>query len=51
MSSRQLLFKTLYRLGFVPWDGHPLPKSLKDLIEGDSRAARRNRAGHRLRYR
>ena len=35
MSSRQLLFKTFYRLGFVPWDGHPLAKSLKDLIEGD----------------
>jgi cyclopropane fatty-acyl-phospholipid synthase-like methyltransferase len=35
MSSRQLLFKTFYRLGFVPWDGHPLAKSLQDLIEGD----------------
>jgi cyclopropane fatty-acyl-phospholipid synthase-like methyltransferase len=35
MSSRQLLFKTLYRLGFVPWDGHPLAKSLQALIEGD----------------
>ena len=35
MSSRQLLFKTFYRLGFVPWDGHPLAESLKDLIEGD----------------
>jgi SAM-dependent methyltransferase len=34
MSSRQLLFKTFYRLGFVPWDGHPLAKSLRDLIEG-----------------
>jgi SAM-dependent methyltransferase len=33
MSSRQLLFKTFYRLGFVPWDGHPLAKSLRDLIE------------------
>jgi cyclopropane fatty-acyl-phospholipid synthase-like methyltransferase len=39
MSSRQLLFKTLYRLGFVPWDGHPLPKSLQDLIEGDGALA------------
>ena len=36
MSSRQLLFKTLYRLGFTPWDGHPLPTSLKDLIEGET---------------
>ena len=39
MSSRQLLFKTIYRLGFVPWDGHPLPKSLQDLIEGDGALA------------
>ena len=35
MASRQLLFKTFYRLGFTPWDGHPLPKSLQNLIEGD----------------
>ena len=35
MSSRQLLFKTFYRLGFVPWDGHPLPESLRNLIVGD----------------
>jgi len=35
MSSRQLLFKTFYRLGFVPWDGHPLAQSLRDVIEGD----------------
>jgi 2-polyprenyl-3-methyl-5-hydroxy-6-metoxy-1,4-benzoquinol methylase len=35
MSSRQLLFKTFYRLGFVPWDGHPLATSLRDLVEGD----------------
>lgn len=34
MASRQLLFKTFYRFGFVPWDGHPLPKSLQGLIEG-----------------
>lgn len=35
MASRQLLFRTFYRLGFVPWDGHPLAKSLQDLVEGD----------------
>jgi SAM-dependent methyltransferase len=35
MPSRQLLFKTFYRLGFLPWDGHPLAKSLQDLVEGD----------------
>jgi cyclopropane fatty-acyl-phospholipid synthase-like methyltransferase len=36
MSSRQLLFRTFYSLGFVPWDGHPLAKSLKDLVEGEN---------------
>lgn len=35
MASRQLLYKTLYRFGFVPWDGHPLPRSLQRLVEGD----------------
>jgi ubiquinone/menaquinone biosynthesis C-methylase UbiE len=35
VASRQLLFKTFYRLGFVPWDGHPLPHNLRGLIEGD----------------
>jgi cyclopropane fatty-acyl-phospholipid synthase-like methyltransferase len=35
VASRQLLFKTFYRLGFVPWDGHPLATSLRSLIEGD----------------
>ncbi|MCW2629079.1 class I SAM-dependent methyltransferase [Mycobacterium sp.] len=39
MSSRQLLFKTFYRLGFAPWDGHPLANSLTDLIEGDGALA------------
>jgi ubiquinone/menaquinone biosynthesis C-methylase UbiE len=24
----------LYRLGFTPWDGHPLSKRLRDLVEG-----------------
>jgi SAM-dependent methyltransferase len=36
MSSRQRLFRWLYRLGFTPWDGHPLAQSLTDLIEGSS---------------
>ena len=40
MPSRQLLFKTFYRLGFVPWDGHPLAQSLRGLIEGDDALAR-----------
>ena len=36
MSSRQTLFRVFYRLGFVPWDGHPLAASLRDLVEGDN---------------
>ncbi|MUL85786.1 MULTISPECIES: bifunctional 2-polyprenyl-6-hydroxyphenol methylase/3-demethylubiquinol 3-O-methyltransferase UbiG [unclassified Mycolicibacterium] len=36
MSSRQRLYRWLYRLGFTPWDGHPLAHSLTDLIEGGS---------------
>jgi SAM-dependent methyltransferase len=35
MSSRRRLFRTFYRLGFTPWDGHPLPTSLTNLIDGD----------------
>jgi SAM-dependent methyltransferase len=26
----------MYRVGFAPWDGHPLAQSLRDLIEGDN---------------
>jgi SAM-dependent methyltransferase len=37
--SRQLLFKTFYRLGFVPWDGHPLATSLRALVEGNGALA------------
>jgi cyclopropane fatty-acyl-phospholipid synthase-like methyltransferase len=37
--SRQLLFKTFYRLGFVPWDGHPLATSLQELVQGDGALA------------
>ena len=39
MPSRQLLFKTFYRLGFVPWDGHPLATSLRALVEGNGALA------------
>lgn len=35
MGARRGLFKTLYRFGVTPWDGHPIAKSLRDLIEGD----------------
>jgi SAM-dependent methyltransferase len=35
MSSRHGLFRVFYRFGFTPWDGHPLARSLRDLIEGN----------------
>lgn len=34
MTSRHLLFRVFYRLGFTPWDGHPIATSLQSLIEG-----------------
>ena len=34
MSSRHRLFTAFYRFGFTPWDGHPLPESLRTLVEG-----------------
>jgi SAM-dependent methyltransferase len=33
--SRHLLFRVLYRLGFTPWDGHPISAALRRLVEGD----------------
>ncbi|CRZ18771.1 class I SAM-dependent methyltransferase [Mycolicibacterium neworleansense] len=33
MSSRQRLYRWLYRLGFTPWDGHPLAHSLTKLVD------------------
>jgi SAM-dependent methyltransferase len=35
MTSRQLLFRTFYQLGFTPWDGHPIAASLRSLVEGN----------------
>ncbi|HZU48145.1 MAG TPA: class I SAM-dependent methyltransferase [Mycobacterium sp.] len=35
MASKHLLFSMFYRLGFAPWDGHPVAKSLHDLVEGN----------------
>ena len=29
----------MYRVGFTPWDGHPLAKSLHDLVEGNGSPA------------
>ena len=34
MASRQTLFRIFYRIGFTPWDGHPLAHNLRDLVEG-----------------
>lgn len=34
MSSRHRTFRWLYRLGFTPWDGHPLANALRSLVEG-----------------
>jgi SAM-dependent methyltransferase len=31
--SRRRLFRLFYRLGFTPWDGHPLAGSLRTLVE------------------
>ncbi len=36
MASRHTLFQIFYRIGFTPWDGHPLSQSLRDLVEGTS---------------
>lgn len=34
MGAKHLLFRAMYRLGFTPWDGHPLAASLRGLVEG-----------------
>ena len=39
MASKQTLFRIFYRIGFTPWDGHPLAQSLRHLIEGTRDAA------------
>jgi ubiquinone/menaquinone biosynthesis C-methylase UbiE len=33
MSSKHTLFRLFYRLGFTPWDGHPIAQNLQDLVE------------------
>jgi 2-polyprenyl-3-methyl-5-hydroxy-6-metoxy-1,4-benzoquinol methylase len=38
MTSRHLLFRVFYRLGFTPWDGHPIATSLQSLVEGNGSA-------------
>ena len=39
MSSKHTLFRIFYRLGFTPWDGHPLAESLRTLVEGNDALA------------
>lgn len=34
MASRHLLYRVFYRLGFTPWDGHPISNGLRGLAEG-----------------
>src|ERR1700757_74419 len=29
-----LVYQAFYRIGFTPWDGHPLSSALQNLIEG-----------------
>jgi ubiquinone/menaquinone biosynthesis C-methylase UbiE len=34
MASKHTLFRIFYRIGFTPWDGHPIGQTLRDLVEG-----------------
>ena len=34
MASKHTLFRVFYRIGFTPWDGHPIAQHLQDLVEG-----------------
>jgi SAM-dependent methyltransferase len=36
MASKHTLFRVFYRIGFTPWDGHPIAQNLRDLVEGTS---------------
>ncbi len=38
MASRHTLFRIFYRIGFTPWDGHPIGHSLRNLVEGSGDA-------------
>lgn len=35
VAAKQVQFRAMYRFGFTPWDGHPLAKGLRDLVEDD----------------
>ncbi|MEX2581724.1 MAG: class I SAM-dependent methyltransferase [Gemmatimonadota bacterium] len=34
LSMGRLMFSLMYRIGFTPWDGHPLPARLREWVEG-----------------
>jgi SAM-dependent methyltransferase len=36
MASRHTLFRIFYRIGFTPWDGHPIAENLQGMVEGTS---------------
>ena len=36
MASKHTLFRIFYRVGFTPWDGHPIAQNLENLVEGTS---------------
>jgi ubiquinone/menaquinone biosynthesis C-methylase UbiE len=38
MASRQTRFRIFYRIGFTPWEGHPIGQGLRDLVEATSDA-------------
>ncbi|HXY66953.1 MAG TPA: class I SAM-dependent methyltransferase [Mycobacterium sp.] len=44
MGSKHTLFRLFYRLGFTPWEGHPLAQSLRNLVEGNNSSDSRGSA-------
>jgi SAM-dependent methyltransferase len=44
LGSKHTLFRLFYRLGFTPWDGHPLAQSLRNLVEGNNSSDSRGSA-------
>jgi SAM-dependent methyltransferase len=34
MASKHTRFRIFYRIGFTPWEGHPIGQGLRDLVEG-----------------
>ncbi len=39
MASRHTRFRFFYRVGFTPWEGHPIGLGLRNLIEGSGESA------------